>query len=126
MSVRNLASPSSVGVGRAWLFYDGDCEFCTAIVRRLRRGLEARGYTITPLQDPIAQEVLRIPPDQLLAELRLVTSTGAQFGGADAVVFLAAQFWWLWALIVLSWIPGGRQLLRAAYRWIAARRRCTV
>jgi len=78
------------------------------------------------LQDPVAQKVLKVPADQLLVEMRVVTSTGAQFGGADAVVVVAREFWWLWPLVFLSWIPGGRSLLRVAYREVARRRRCTT
>ncbi len=81
---------------------------------------------MTQLQEPVAQKVLKVPADQLLVEMRVVTSTGAQFGGADAVVVVAREFWWLWPLVLLSWIPGGRSLLRVAYREVASRRRCTT
>jgi predicted DCC family thiol-disulfide oxidoreductase YuxK len=126
LRVQNRTSQGLPTPSRGWLFYDGDCGFCTAIVRRLRRGLEGRGYTVAQLQDPVAQMVLKVPADQLLVEMRVVTPTGAQFGGADAVVVVAREFWWLWPLVLLSWIPGGRWLLRVAYREVASRRRCTT
>ena len=56
--------------------------------------------------------------------MELVKSDGRILGGADAVVELARRVWWGWPLWVFAQAPGSRPLLRAAYRWIAARRHC--
>ncbi len=108
-----------------WVFFDADCSFCTALARRLRRVLEPRGYAVAPLQAPRVQELLGLPPDKLLLEMRVLTSGGQVIGGADAIVFLARGIWWAWPLYAAAQLPGVRAVLRAGYRWIAARRRCS-
>ena len=107
-----------------WIFFDGDCTFCMSIAHRLRPVLEPRGFGIATLQDPRVREQLSLPEKELLAELRLLTHDGRQFGGADAIVYLARQVWWAWPLWALAHIPGMRSALRFAYRWIAVRRHC--
>src|SRR2546425_5578958 len=59
-----------------WVFFDADCSFCTTLARRLRRVLEPRGYAVAPLQAPRVQELLGLPPDKLLVEMRVLTSGG--------------------------------------------------
>jgi acetyl esterase len=107
-----------------WVFFDGDCGFCMSIARRLRPMLEPRGFAIATLQDPRVREQLSLPERELLAELRVLAHDGRQFGGADAIIYLARQVWWAWPLWALAQVPGIRPALRFAYRWIAARRHC--
>jgi len=107
-----------------WVFFDGDCSFCMSIARRLRPLLEPRGFGIATLQDPRVREQLSLPEQELLAELRVLASDGRQFGGADAITYLARQVWWSWPFWALAQVPGMRPALRFAYRWIAARRHC--
>ncbi len=107
-----------------WVFFDGDCSFCMSIARRLRPVLEPRGFGIATLQDPRVREQLSIPERELLAELRVLAHDGRQFGGADAIIYLARQVWWGWPLWALAQVPAMRPALRFAYRWIAARRHC--
>lgn len=107
-----------------WVFFDRDCSFCTAWARCFRGVLERRGYGLAALQDPRVQELLALPPDQLLLEMRVMTSAGTQFSGADAIVWLARQIWWAWPLSAFSQLPGAPRILRSAYRWVAAHRNC--
>ena len=107
-----------------WVFFDAQCAFCTAWARRLGPVLEPRGFALAPLQDPRVPELLSLPPDELLLEMRVLTPDGQQFGGADAFVYLARHVWWAWPLYALAKLPGVRALLRAGYRSIAARRHC--
>jgi len=109
---------------RGWLFFDGDCSFCTSLARWAGRVLGARGYGVAPLQDPRVQELLALPADQLLQEMRVLTAEGRQIGGADALVFLAGEVWWAWPLFALAQVPGMPGLLRRGYRWIARHRQC--
>ena len=95
-----------------------------SIARRLRPLLEPRGFGIATLQDPRVREQLSLPERELLAELRVLARDGRQFGGTDAIVYLARQVWWAWPLWALSLAPGMRGVLRFAYRWIAVRRHC--
>jgi predicted DCC family thiol-disulfide oxidoreductase YuxK len=107
-----------------WVFFDGDCGFCMSIARRLRPVLESRGFGIATLQDPRVREQLSLPERELLAELRVLAQDGSQFGGADAIVYLARHVWWAWPLWAIAQVPGMRHALRLAYRWIAVRRHC--
>ena len=126
----SLSSEMTDAKGRrapnGWIFFDADCAFCTSLARRFAPVLEPRGYGLAPLQDPRVPALLGLPPAQLLLEMRVLTSDGRQFGGADAVLYLARQVWWAWPLYALGKLPGMRRALRAGYRWIAARRSCAA
>jgi len=56
--------------------------------------------------------------------MRVVTSDSADFGGADAVIFLARKIWWAWPFYAVAQIPGAHRLIYLVYRWIAAHRGC--
>ena len=107
-----------------WVFFDGECPFCISLVRRFLPVLAPRGFGLAPLQDPRVQELLALPAGDLLREMRALTPDGRVFGGADAVIWLAKGIWWAWPLYALAQLPGMRAALRAAYRWVAARRNC--
>ena len=59
-----------------------------------------------------------------VCRMRVVTSEGQSYGGADAVVYLTQQIWWAWPVYALSRLPGIRRALRCGYRWFAAHRLC--
>jgi predicted DCC family thiol-disulfide oxidoreductase YuxK len=111
---------------RGWLFFDADCAFCVKIVRALAPSLQKRGFALAPLQDPRVGALLGLSQTELLLEMRLLLSNGQQTGGADAAVALAHEIWWVRPLVWLSKPPGMMQLLRRAYRWIAAHRQCSA
>ncbi len=107
-----------------WLFFDANCGFCTALARRMARFLVPRGFALAPLQDPRVADLLGLSEEGLLREMRVLSAEGKHYGGADAVIFLARKVWWAWPLVALAQPPGILPLLRAAYRWIAAKRSC--
>jgi len=109
-----------------WLFFDADCAFCIALARRMARILVPRGFALAPLQDRRVADLLGLPQEELLREMRVLTVAGKHYGGADAVIFLASCVWWAWPLVALAQLPGVTSLLRAAYRRIAARRSCAA
>jgi predicted DCC family thiol-disulfide oxidoreductase YuxK len=111
---------------RGWLFFDADCAFCIKIVRTLAPALQKRGFALAPLQDPRVGALVGLSPSELLLEMRLLLSNGQQTAGADAAVALAREIWWARPLVWLSNLPGMMQLLRRAYRWIAAHRKCSA
>lgn len=110
---------------RGWVFFDGECALCRSLARRFRPPLERRGFGLAPLQDPRVGALLGIPPNLLLQEMRVLTSDGQVFGGAQAIVFLAGNIWWAWPLHAASRLPGMRPLLRAFYAWVADHRHCS-
>ena len=125
----SLVSEYTDGKGRharGWLFWDGDCKFCTQIARWLAPMLEKRGFALARLQDPRVGELLGLSREQLLLEMKFVLSDGRQFGGADAAVALAREMWWGRPLVWVSKIPGMMEILRKGYRWVAANRSCAA
>ncbi len=110
---------------RGWVFFDRDCIVCTSRARRFRRTFEKRGFGLAALQDPRVAALLALPPDQLLREMRVVTSEGKIHGGAEAIVFLAGKVWWTWPLFVTAQLPGVPRILEIGYRWFADHRPCS-
>jgi len=111
---------------RGWLFFDAECAFCLRIVRALVPALQKRGFALAPLQDPRVGTLLGLSPSELLLEMRVLLSNGQQTGGADAAVALAHEIWWARPLVWFSKLPGVMPVLRSAYRWIAAHRKCSA
>jgi len=109
---------------RGWVFFDRDCSVCTSLARRFRRTLEKRGFGLAALRDPRVKDLLAVPPEDLLKEMRVATADGKIYGGADAVVFLARQIWWAWPLFAAAKLPGAPWILDACYRWFADHRTC--
>lgn len=109
-----------------WLFFDADCAFCSELARWLEPALLRRGFHCSPLQDRWVAFALDLPREELLREMRVWTPRRELIGGADAAVYLAGLIWWAAPLFAAAQIPSLRALLRAAYRWFAARRRCSA
>ena len=125
----SLSSEMTDSKGRrasGWLFFDAECAFCIALARRMARILVPRGFALAPLQDRRVADLLGLPPEELLREMRVLTAEGKRYGGADAVIFLASRVWWAWPVYAFAQLPGVTPFLRAAYRWIAARRSCAA
>lgn len=109
---------------RAWLFFDAECGFCTRTARTLAPILDRRGLGVARLQDPRVETLLGLPHNELFREIRVLLSDGRHYGGADACVALAREIWWAQPLVWFSEIPGGTEILRRGYRWLARRRNC--
>ncbi len=109
----------------SWVLYDGGCAKCTALAKRFRRALRCRGYVTAPLQSLWVPAALHMTPAHLLEEMRVLTARGEVFGGADALLHLAREFWWAQPLVWFSNLPRARWLLHSAYRWLAAHRHCS-
>jgi predicted DCC family thiol-disulfide oxidoreductase YuxK len=93
---------------------------------RFRGVLAKRGFGLAALQDPRAASLLALPLEEMLREMRVVTTDGGRYGGADAIVYLAGQIWWAWPLYAAAHLPGVRWALALGYRWFAAHRRCSA
>ena len=108
----------------AWIFYDGDCSFCTAMAARFGPMLTRHHFVLVPLQTPWAQQRLGMKPDEPLTEMKLLAEDGRIFGGTDAFLQIARKIWWARPLVVLAQIPGAKFLFRTAYERFAANRHC--
>jgi predicted DCC family thiol-disulfide oxidoreductase YuxK len=110
---------------QGWVFFDRDCSICTGFAQRFRGTFEKRGFELAALQDPRVAALLGLPPDQLLREMRVVTTEGKVYGGAEAIVYLARQIWWAWPLYAAAQLPGVSRILGTGYRWFAEHRPCS-
>ena len=109
---------------RGWLFFDAECGFCTRIARWLEPILARRGLGVAPLQDPRVGALLGLSRDELLKELRFLTSTGIHSGGANAVLAVAREIWWGRPLVWFAKLPFVLKLLDKGYKWVSAHRGC--
>ena len=110
---------------RGWILYDGECRFCIAAANRFQQLFARRGFAFVPLQTTWVQRRLGLKPGAPLEEMRVLTARGDDFGGADAVLYLARQIWWLRPIGWLGTLPLLHSAIDFSYRWVAARRGCT-
>jgi predicted DCC family thiol-disulfide oxidoreductase YuxK len=125
----SLASEFTDGKGRharGWLFFDAQCGFCTRVARWVAPMLQRRGLAVAPLQDARVAALLGLSEAELMREMRVLLEDGRQYGGADAVVALAHEIWWVRPVAWLATIPGLMKLLRVTYLHIATRRSCAA
>jgi predicted DCC family thiol-disulfide oxidoreductase YuxK len=99
------------------ILYDADCTMCRNMMRRFDKTFTSRGFAFAPLQ-------LELKPGERPTEMGVRTVDGRDFGGADAVLFLAGFVWWGRPLQWFAKIPGVKRLLHRIYREIASRRSC--
>ena len=111
---------------RGWIFFDRDCTFCSDLARRFESVFAKRGFQFEPLQQPWVLERLGLTADEALEEMRVLTTDGKVFGGADAVVFLAQKVWWGSPLAALARFQFVHRQLDRWYRWVAAHRTCAI
>jgi predicted DCC family thiol-disulfide oxidoreductase YuxK len=102
---------------RGWILYDAECPMCRNMMRRFEKTLTSRGFAFAPLQ-------LELEPAARPTEMRVRTANGREFGGADAVLYLAGFVWWSRPLRWFAKLPGAKGLLDRIYREIASRRSC--
>jgi predicted DCC family thiol-disulfide oxidoreductase YuxK len=121
-----ITEAKEVGSFRGWILYDRDCSFCRELALRFETVLAKRGFHFEPLQHQWVQRRLNLTRQEALEEMRVLTSTGEVFGGADAVILLARQIWWAAPLAFLARSPFVHTLLHRLYRWVAAHRTCAV
>jgi predicted DCC family thiol-disulfide oxidoreductase YuxK len=121
-----ITEPADAVPFRGWIFYDGDCSFCCELAQRFAGIFARRGFRFEPLQDEWVQRRLNLTREQALEEMRVLTSAGEVFGGADAVIELARRIWWAAPLSFLARFRPVHGFLHRTYRWVAARRSCAI
>lgn len=99
------------------ILYDANCRLCRDLMRRFTKTFTSRCFVFSPLQ-------LELRPGERPREMRVRTTDGLDYGGADAVLFLARFVWWGWPLRWFAKLPAAKQLLRRIYCEIASRRTC--
>ncbi len=103
------------------LVYDGDCGFCTACVRFVRRRVRPAAATIAWQEADL--DALGVTRERACHEVLWVTPTGRVHGGAQAVARLLMRAGGPWApLGALLTLPGVRWVADGLYRVVADHR----
>ena len=65
------------------VLYDGECGFCSRWVEYWAGTLGRHGFEIASLDEPWVAERLKMPQEELLTDIRLLTAGGELISGAD-------------------------------------------
>ena len=105
-----------------WILYDSSCGVCRRWVPFWENSLRRRGFGIAALQEEWVMEKLKLPPEMLLNDLRLLLADGTHLAGAEAYRYAMRRIWWAQPLYLISLLPGCRQVFDSAYRMFARNR----
>jgi predicted DCC family thiol-disulfide oxidoreductase YuxK len=104
------------------VLYDGQCGFCSRWVQYWAGTLERRGFDIASLDEPWVSDRIKMTREELLSDIRLLTSNGQLISGADVYLYVARRIWWAWPFYAIFSLPGFNRLIHVAYRWFARNR----
>jgi predicted DCC family thiol-disulfide oxidoreductase YuxK len=107
---------------RGWVFYDGQCGFCSRWLEFWRPTLAKRGFAIAALQEPWVVARFQLPMEELVHDLRLLTRDGKTAAGADVYLQVTKKIWWAWPFYAVFSFPGFNWLIHFGYRWFARNR----
>ena len=110
------------------VIFDGECVFCTAQVKNLKRFDGKNRLAFVSLHDKFVTD--RFPDlshEQMMEQIYIIPNsktgyTDRRYGGADAVRYLTRRLPKLWILAPLFHIPFTRTFQQWCYRQIAKRR----
>ena len=106
-----------------WIFFDNDCGFCRATLRRFGKHLRPHHYRFAPIQDPRSLQLLNMDLERALFEMHVLRRNDHRhFGGASAVAHLLRLDPRTWAIGVLLMLPLIKPIADRAYRWVADNR----
>jgi len=106
------------------VLYDGQCGFCSRWVRYWAGTLAWRGFKIASLDEPWVAQKIKMPREELLTDIRLLTPSGALISGADVYLYVTRRIWWAWPFYAIFSLPGFNRLVHVGYRWFARNRYC--
>jgi hypothetical protein len=61
--------------------------------------------------------LLQVPQENLLDDIRVLTSRGQLQSGADAYLYVAKRIWWAWPFHAIFSLPSFNWVLWQRYRW---------
>jgi predicted DCC family thiol-disulfide oxidoreductase YuxK len=120
VSLQSHGSNKTQGV----VLYDGQCGFCSRWVKYWAKTLTRHGFEIASLDEPWVVEKLKMPIEEVLTDIRLLTPDGRLISGADVYLYAARRIWWAWPFYAVLSLPGFNRLIHAGYRWFARNRYC--
>ena len=107
---------------QGWILYDGHCGFCSRWVNFWRPTLARHGFKIAALEEAWVVEKLKMPYEELVVDIRLLTASGEVVSGANVYLYVARRIWWAWPFYAIFSLPGFHRLIHAAYRGFARNR----
>jgi predicted DCC family thiol-disulfide oxidoreductase YuxK len=114
----------SAGGVQGVVLYDGQCGFCSRWVKFWAGTIARRGFKIASLDEPWVAERLRMPREELLTDIRLLTAAGQLISGPDVYLYVTRRIWWAWPFYAIFSLPGLNRLIHIGYRWFARNRYC--
>jgi hypothetical protein len=84
--------------------------------------LGRRGFEIAALEEAWVADKLKMPYEDLVTDIRLLTVSGELISGADVYLYLTRRIWWAWPFSMIFSLPGFNWLIHAGYRWFARNR----
>jgi predicted DCC family thiol-disulfide oxidoreductase YuxK len=105
-----------------WVLYDASCGACSRWVPFWAPTLGRIGLGVASLQAPWVGEKLKLAPDDLMADIRLLFADGRQLAGADVYRYVMRRVWWAVPLWLFAVAPGTRRVFEAGYRAFAKHR----
>jgi predicted DCC family thiol-disulfide oxidoreductase YuxK len=104
------------------ILYDGQCGFCSRWVKGWAGTLGRHGFEIASLDEPWVAKKIKMPPEELFTDIRLLTTDGELISGADVYLYVTRRIWWAWPFYAIFSLPGFNRLMHAGYRRFARNR----
>lgn len=104
------------------ILFDGECHFCSEVVRfTIRRDPKAR-FTFAPLQSDTGQQLLRaagLPPFNL--DTFVLIENGQAYTQSNAALRVVRKLHMLWPILYI-FIAVPKPIRNAIYQWVARNR----
>jgi predicted DCC family thiol-disulfide oxidoreductase YuxK len=104
------------------VLYDGKCGVCSRWVKYWAPTLLRHRFEIGSLDESWVAEKLQLPLEELLTDVRLLTSDGQLISGAEVYLYVTRRIWWAWPFYAIFSLPGFNWMIHAGYRWFARNR----
>src|SRR5947209_6276022 len=107
--------PESATPRRGWVLFDGECRFCRGQVNRYGAMLRRHGWELAALQEEWVGRRLGLNNEELMREMRVLTSSGESLGGINALLRVGDSIPLVKPLSLLGRLPGLHALLDWGY-----------
>src|ERR1700690_844505 len=104
------------------VLYDGQCGFCSRWINHWAKNLARHGFETASLDEPWVAGTLKMPREELLTDIRLLTTDGQLISGAEVYLYVTRRIWWTWPFSAIFSLPIFNWLIHTAYRTFARNR----
>ena len=119
---RSLARGKARGIVLGIVLYDGQCGICSRWAQYWAPMLRRHGFEIGSLDESWVAEKLQMLREDLLTDIRLLTTDGQLISGAEVYLYVTRRIWWAWPFYAIFSLPGFHWMIHAGYRWFARNR----